>query len=157
MRSVLLILCCALILAGAAAAQTAAPDRLSDADLAAIKQPALDYAESYYEGNADKMERALHPDLAKRMINTDPQGRSRLDHLGAMRLVQIIRGGHGKSVPPEKRQKEIAVLDVYQGRIASLRVEMDSWVDYLHVARFGDRWVIINVLWQTKPQPAPKP
>ncbi len=140
-----------------AAAQSAGPEKISDAELAAIKQPALDYAESYYEGNSERMERALHPDLAKRIVQTDAQGRSRLDHMSAMRLVQIIRGGHGKTVPPERRQKEVTVLDVYRGRIASLKVEMDGWVDYLHVAKFGDRWIIVNVLWQDKPQPAAKP
>jgi hypothetical protein len=48
------------------------------------------------------MERALHPDLAKRIVHTDPRsGRSRLD---------------------------------------------------LHVAKFNGRWVIVNVLWELKPQ-----
>ncbi len=40
----------------------------SDADKAAIKQTALDYIEGWYEGNAERMERALHPDLAKRIV-----------------------------------------------------------------------------------------
>ncbi len=39
------------------AAQTQADDN------AAIKQTALDYIEGWYEGNAERMQRALHPDL----------------------------------------------------------------------------------------------
>ena len=54
-----------------AGAQTAS---VSEADQAAIKQTALDYVEGWYEGNAERMERALHPDLAKRIIRTGPQG-----------------------------------------------------------------------------------
>src|SRR5262249_48228671 len=50
----------------------AKPARASEADLAAIKQTALDYIEGYYEGNAERMERALHPELAKRIVRTDP-------------------------------------------------------------------------------------
>ncbi|HEX6315687.1 MAG TPA: nuclear transport factor 2 family protein, partial [Gemmatimonadaceae bacterium] len=42
-----------------ASAQTAA-------DSAAIRAAALDYIEGWYEGNAERMERALHPELAKR-------------------------------------------------------------------------------------------
>ena len=30
----------------------------------AIKKTALDYGEGWYEGSAERMERALHPDLA---------------------------------------------------------------------------------------------
>src|SRR5262245_52406842 len=44
----------------------------SEADLAAIKQTALDYIEGWYEGSAERMERALHPELAKRIVRTDP-------------------------------------------------------------------------------------
>jgi hypothetical protein len=39
----------------------------SPADAAAIKQTALDYIEGWYEGNAERMERSLHPELAKRI------------------------------------------------------------------------------------------
>ena len=127
--------------------------KLGEAERAAIIRPALDYAESYYEGDGAKMERALHPDLAKRLVQTDAQGRPRLDHMSAMRLVQIIRTGGGKNIPAERQQKDVAILDVYNGKIASLRVEMDGWVDYLHVGKFGDRWLIVNVLWEPKPRP----
>ena len=127
--------------------------KLTDAERAAITRPALDYAESYYEGDGAKMERALHPDLAKRLVRTDQQGRSSLDHMSAMRLVQIIRMGSGKSVPPERQKKDVEILDVYAGKIASLRVEMDGWVDFPHVGKFGDRWLIVNVLWEPKPRP----
>lgn len=145
-----------LLLAAAAPAWSqcgASISKLTDAERAAITRPALDYAESWYEGDAAKMERALHPDLAKRIVQTDAQGRSRLDHMGAMRLVQAVRGGGGKNTPAERQQKDVEILDVYNGKIASLRVEMDGWVDYLHVGKFGDRWVIVNVLWDMKPRP----
>ncbi len=49
----------------------------------AIKEAALDYGEGWYEGNAERMERALHPELAKRMVFTNPKnGRSRLNQQG---------------------------------------------------------------------------
>lgn len=127
---------------------------LTDAERDAIKRPALDYAEGYYEGDAAKMERALHPDLAKRIPRSDAQGRTRVEHMGALALVQIVRAGGGKQTPPERQQKDVVILDVYQKKIASLRVEMDGWVDYLHVAKMGERWVIVNVLWDMKPRPA---
>ncbi|MDX2438456.1 MAG: nuclear transport factor 2 family protein [Acidobacteriota bacterium] len=44
-------------------------------DEAAIKATALDYLEGWYSGDAERMERALHPDLAKRIVRVDPEGR----------------------------------------------------------------------------------
>lgn len=123
----------------------------SASDAAAIKQTALDYIEGWYEGNAERMERAVHPELAKRIVQTNAQGRSRLDQMGAMTLVMGTRRGGGKDTPPEKQQKDVTILDVYENA-ASVKVVASDWVDYLHMARFGGRWVIVNVLWELKPQ-----
>ncbi len=122
-----------------------------DAEL--IKQTALDYIEGWYEGNAERMERALHPELAKRIVRTDPKGRSNLGHMGAMQLVQYTRSGGGKDTAKEKQQKDVTVLDVFGGA-ASAKVIASDWIDYLHLAKWNGRWVIVNVLWEMKPKPA---
>lgn len=121
------------------------------ADSAAIKQTALDYIEGWYEGNAERMEKALHPELAKRIVRTNPEGRSRLDQMGAMTLVQYTRRGGGKETPKEKQQKDVTILDVFENA-ASVKVVANDWIDYLHVAKSNGQWVIVNVLWELKPQ-----
>jgi len=124
----------------------------SDADKEAIKQTALDYIEGWYEGNAERMERALHPELAKRIVRTDPKsGRSNLGQMSAMTLVQFTRSGGGKQTPKEKQQKDVSILDVFENA-ASVKVVASDWVDYLHMAKWSGRWVIVNVLWEMKPQ-----
>ena len=123
----------------------------SASDAAAIKQAALDYIEGWYEGNAERMERAVHPELAKRIVRTNAQGMSRLDQMSAMTLVMGTRRGGGKDTPPDKQQKDVTILDVYENA-ASVKVVASDWIDYLHMAKFGGRWVIVNVLWELKPQ-----
>jgi len=121
------------------------------ADAAAIKQTALDYIEGYYEGNAERMEKALHPDLAKRIVRTNPQNnKSALGQMSAMTLVQITRGGGGKDTPKDKQQKDVTILDVFENA-ASVKVVASDWIDYLHMAKFNGHWVIVNVLWEMKP------
>jgi hypothetical protein len=127
-------------------AQTAA-----DAEKEAIKQTALDYIEGWYEGNAERMERALHPELAKRIVRTDVKsGRSSLGQMSAMSLVLGTRAGGGKQTPAEKRLKDVTILDVFENA-ASVKVVASDWIDYLHVAKWNGRWVIVNVLWELKP------
>ena len=155
------LLACLLLLAATAAAQADAKTEaqkwnVSEADLAAIRQAATDYCESWYEGSTEKIERAVHPDLAKRIVRTDPQSKSsRLDHMGAMRLFLGVRSGYGKNTPKEKQLKEVTVLDVF-GNTASVKAVMSDWIDYMHIAKFNGRWVIVNVLWEMKPQPQPQ-
>jgi hypothetical protein len=122
----------------------------SAADSAAIRQTALDYIEGWYEGNAERMERAVHPDLAKRIINTDQRGRNVLGHQSAMTLVQNTRRGGGKETPAGQQRKDVRILDVF-GNTASVRVDASGWIDYMHIAKWNGRWVIVNVLWENRP------
>jgi hypothetical protein len=132
----------ALLSASPAAAQAAA-------DSAAIRATVLDYVEGWYSGDGDRMKSALHPDLAKRIVRTDPQGRSRLDHMTAEQLVQGTRQGGGKNTPSEKQIKKVVILDIFRNA-ASARAEMSGWIDYLQLAKWNGRWVIVNVLWELK-------
>ena len=121
----------------------------SAADSAAIRATALDYIEGWYAGDAARMERALHPELAKRIVETDARGRSRLGQQSAMTLVTNTRRGGGTDIPADKRKSDVRILDVY-GNAATVRLDMSGWIDYLHIAKFNGRWVIVNVLWEMK-------
>ncbi len=136
-----------LMFAAAGLAQT-------DVDREAIKRTALNYAEGWYEGDAAKMESALSPDLAKRIVRTNAQGQSGLGQMTAMSLVQGTRGGSGKDTPKAQQQKDVTILDMF-GSAATVKLEMRDWIDYMHVGKMNGRWVIINVLWETKPAKAP--
>jgi len=134
----------ALALPGPARAQAAA-------DSAGIRAAALDYIEGWYEGNAERMERALHPELAKRIVNTDPRnGRSSLGQMVALTLINGVRRGGGKETPLDQRRKDVRILDIF-GNTASVRIDAATWVDYLQVAKWNGRWVIVNVLWENRP------
>jgi len=122
---------------------------------AAIRKPALDYIEGWYEGDAARMESALHPELAKRMIFTDPKtGHSQFNHMGAMQLVQNTRRGGGNKTPKDQQTKDITILDHYNNA-AVVKIVASGWIDYLEEAKFNGEWKIINVLWELKPRPAP--
>ena len=149
MTRVLSLIAIVLLTCGAAAAQAAAPD-----ENAAITKTALNYIEGWYAADADRMESSLHPDLAKRMIYTDPKtGRSQFNHMSAMALVQGTRRGGGKQTPTERQMKEITILDRFNNA-AIVKVVASDWIDYLSVAKFNGEWKIINVLWELKPKPA---
>ena len=119
----------------------------SPEDTAAIRQTALDYIEGWYEGNAERMQRALHPDLAKRIVTQ----KNTVNSMTAQRLIEQTRNGGGKDTPPEKQQKDVTILDVF-GKAASVKVVASDWIDYMQMGKVDGRWVIINVLWETKPK-----
>ena len=135
---------------GAPPALAALPATITAADSAAIRATALDYIDGWYAGDADRMARALHPELAKRNVATDVQGRSRLIQMSAMSLVNGTRAGGGSRILEAQRTRDVRILDAFAGA-ASVRVRAATWVDYMHMAKYNGRWVIVNVLWENDP------
>jgi hypothetical protein len=119
----------------------------SAADSAGIRAAALDYIDGWYAADGARMERALHPELAKRNVFSDSGGRSRLIQMSAMTLVQNTRSEGGSKIPIGQRTDSVRILDIYGGA-ASARVRAATWIDYMHLAKFNGRWRIINVLWE---------
>ncbi|GCE27551.1 hypothetical protein KDA_30350 [Dictyobacter alpinus] len=116
----------------------------------AIIQAALDYIEGWHEGDAQRMERSLHPDLAKRIVmrKTSPYGGDQLSQISALGLVQKTRRGIGLK-PREERRTSVTVLD--QSRhSASVKIETPDTVEYLHLSTWNEVWVVVNVLWELK-------
>ena len=147
MNELTVLVTTALFLSAGAFGQTNAPDENE-----AIRKTALDYIEGWYTGDGARTEHALHPELAKRMISTDPNtGRSQFNHMGAMTLVQRTREGIGKKIPPDRQQKEVTILDRFNNA-AVVKIVASDWIDYLEVAKFNGEWKIINVLWELKPK-----
>jgi len=102
MRKLIMIVLATLFISAQVSAQsTAQANAQTTSDAESIKQTALDYIEGWYEGNAEHMERALHPELAKRIVRTDARGRNSLGQMSAMTVMQLTRMGDGKSIAKE--------------------------------------------------------
>lgn len=138
----------------AAAAATPAP-AASPADVAAIEATCFDYVDGQLEGDPERVKRALHPDLAKRRVLGDtPDERLGLQRMSREELVDLTRRGALKT-PREQWDRSCKILDV-AGNAAAVRVETPWFVDYFHMGKFGERWVIVNALWHMKPRQAAK-
>lgn len=117
------------------------------ADREAILATAADYIESWLDGDADRMARSLHPALAKRSPRTDPGVKVvAIETLSRDEMIAATASGLGTRYA---RPWEGTVLDVY-GEIASVQVLSSVYMDYLHLVRSGDQWLIVNVLWQRR-------
>lgn len=147
MRSTLLLLLAlaafAVILPSTARAQTAA-------DSTAIRAAALDYIEGWYAGDPDRMTRALHPALVKRIVAVNREtAEAFIDDMGAGKLIAGTRAAYGRETPEDQRRTEVTILDVF-GNAASAKIDAGGWIDYLHLVKIDGRWTILNVLWEMR-------
>lgn len=120
-----------------------------EAEKTAIRQAALDYIEGWFEGNAERMDRALHPQLAKRLLEVVSQtGQERFTHLTKDQMVEFTKRGGGSRVPADKRNIKVTVLDTTE-TMAVVRTDCSQFIDYLTLAKgAGGQWKIVNVLWE---------
>jgi hypothetical protein len=115
-------------------------------DKAAIESVVLDYFEGWFEGDAARMERALHPELAKRSLEHDASGAETLTTLTAQEMIDATARGIGKSRDPGDRRIEVEAEHVY-GTIANVTVHSAVYEEYLQLVRTTDGWKIVNALW----------
>jgi hypothetical protein len=111
---------------------------------AAIVSVVLDYFDGWFDGDAVRMERALHPDLAKRSLAKD--GRT-LDETTAHWMIDATRRGVGRERDPGDRRIEVEVEDVYD-TIANVTVRSAVYREYVQLVRTPDGWKIVNALWE---------
>ncbi len=116
------------------------------ADRERILAAARDYIESWLDGDAERMGRCLHPQLVKRSVE-QADGELTLEDLTRNDMVSATREGRGTRY---ERPYEATILDAF-GDIATVRVFSSVYMDYLHIARWGERWLIVNALWQRRP------
>ncbi|GAC1378101.1 MAG: hypothetical protein NVSMB33_01440 [Ktedonobacteraceae bacterium] len=123
---------------------------LIQTDQEAVKKAVLDYVEGVYEANYARIERSVHPELAKRGFFID--GKETTE--STMSFTEFIE--HTKTYnkdgqfPPDA-SKEIIIYEVLD-HTASVKLIAVWGVDYMHLAKYHGRWLIVHVLWQTYPQ-----
>jgi hypothetical protein len=100
-----------------------------------IEATLRDYIEGWYEGNAVRMDRSLHPDLVKRIPIRPNDGNP-----------SEFREAGGGETPGAHYE-----IDVHHvsGRIASARVLSQEYLDYVHLVETADGWKIVNILFET--------
>lgn len=114
-------------------------------DREAVAAAAADYVEGWYRGDVERMDRALHRGLVKR-IPEPADGSGSLRAVTKDRMIELTRSGGGED--PDATF-EVSV-DEISGGIATARVVSPEYVDFLHLVKTDDGWQIANVLFRNR-------
>ena len=116
-------------------------------DEAAVVASTLDYFNGWFDADSQRMDRVLHPALAKRSLKQVDADSDELRTVTRDQMVAWTAEGEGKSVDPGgDREIDVEVIDLY-GNIASVVVRSSVYREYLHLVRTDDGWRIANALW----------
>ena len=116
------------------------PQKTSDE--VAVRAAVTDYIESYYTGDAARMEKSLHPHYLKHTISgLDSQ--VKMTEKTGLQMVQDVRSNGPQD--PSERKEQITVLDI-AGDIASAKLVTPHWVDYITLSKWHGEWKIVSVV-----------
>lgn len=77
--------------------------------------------------------------------------RGELQTMTATQLIDVTRKGGGSAMPLSERRNDVKITGIY-GNAATVTIDAAGWVDFLHVGKVNGKWVIINVLWERRPE-----
>ncbi len=124
-----------------------ADETIRPEDAAAIRSCLLDYFEGWFDGDAARMGRALHPGLAKHALAQGPTRAETLDVTTRDEMVEATRLGRGRDRDLPDRAIRIDIASV-SGDIASAIVHSAVYVEYALLARTRNGWRITGTLWR---------
>ena len=145
MKKLILIIAALVLLPSAALAQT-------DAEREAVKQAVMDYVEGIYTVDASRIERSVHPELAKRGFFVKKGETAYSPHVMTFQqLVDLAKSFNKDGHVAKDAPKEVVIFDI-SDQTASAKLTAVWGIDYIHLAKYDGKWKFVNVLWQTPPK-----
>ena len=115
----------------------------------AVRSVVMDYVEGWFEGDAGRMERALHPEFVKRCRGIEGDDPDVLETLSAREMIDAAAGGVGRREDAADRRIEVRI-DYLSGGVASVQCFCHRYVDLLHLIDMPDGWKIVNAAWRLR-------
>lgn len=121
-----------------------------------VRAAILDYVEGIYEVQPDRIKRSVHPQLMKKGFGRPKDQTTYKDEtvMTFNQLVELAGRWNAKGWLPKDAPKVIEIYDV-QDKTAAAKLTAYWGTDYFHLAKYDDKWMITNVLWQS-PSPQEK-
>ena len=114
-----------------------------------VRRAVLDYIEGFYEGDTAKLVRSLRPELFKVGFEREKDSASYApDKMTYDEAIAYARRFLAqRRTTPANAPREVTLFDV-QDQTASAKVRAWWGTDYLLLAKYEGRWMILQVMWQ---------
>jgi hypothetical protein len=125
------------------------------ADREAVRQAVLDYVEGIYGVDPSLVERSVHPKLSKIGFYRGPNDQAFRagSNMTFEQLIELAKNWNKAGKLRKDAPKEVTIYDLLD-QTATAKLVAEWGIDFMHLAKFDGKWMIINVLWQSpKRQP----
>lgn len=122
-------------------------------DREAVRRAALDYLEGFYEGDSAKLVRSVRPDVRKAGYYKSRDATTYTAEEMPFADVIAYANNFKKNgrTTPATAPREVIVGEV-NDQTATAKVVAWWGIDYLQLAKYDGKWMIVNVMWQSPPK-----
>ncbi|SRR5258707_1977885 len=121
---------------------------IKEMEYEAIRQAVLDYVEGIYTVNPARIARSVHPSLNKGGFFENKEGSYSFTTMTFEETVDLSKSYNTDGRMPHDAPKKIVIFDA-QEQIASVKLTAWWGIDYMHLAKYDGKWMIVNIFWQT--------
>jgi hypothetical protein len=125
-------------------ADAATTEQQKSSNEEAVRATVADYIEGYYTGDANRMERSLHPHYLKHTISGS-EGKLKITDKTGLEMVREVRANGPSDLPVSERKEQISVLDITDD-MASVKLVAGHWMDYMTLSKWNGEWKIVSVV-----------
>lgn len=117
----------------------------------AVRRAALDYLEGFYEGDSSKIARSVRPEVRKAGYyrqGTAPYASEEMPFKDMIAYTNNFKKANRTT--PATAPRDVLVTEV-NDQTATAKVVAWWGIDYLQLAKYDGKWMIVNVMWQSAP------
>ena len=126
-------------------------DQLDDETL--IREAVLNYVNAIYEMNPKLLDKCVSPKLQKVGFVPKSDGGGYREMWMTFDELKALAEHYNQdgAVDPATAKRDILILDQLD-QTAVVRLDAAWGIDFIELVRQGDKWMILNVIWQTYPE-----
>lgn len=115
-----------------------------------IRETVSNYIEGWYSADTARMNKGIHPELAKRGVVPSRDGKQTVMLKASFNEMM----GWTSKKPNQIKDKSIKTSDIKISiveigvNVAVVKCVSPEYVDYLHLARLKNEWIILNAIWE---------
>jgi hypothetical protein len=123
-------------------------------DIEGVKSACFDYINAFYKADTTLAYRSVHPSIRKTgfYFNEENGNYSEQLEMPFDQLVSLAKRWNSTGTrADENTQKHVDIFEV-SDKTAVAKVSAVWGIDYISLMKIKDKWMIVNVLWQSPPK-----
>lgn len=126
----------------------------TDAEIKQVKAACMDYINTFYQVDTTLAYRSVHKSVRKVGFHFKDEENEYSDQLEMPfdKLISLAKRWNKNGERTDANSpKEVEIFEV-SDKIATAKVTAIWGIDYLSLMKENDKWMIVNVLWQSPPK-----